>query len=241
MLRLLNESTNDEARLSEMVQRLEAFEPLQYITQNAWFYGYSFYVNPAVLIPRPETEELVYNILQHIDNQQNVSIIDIGTGSGCIPIVLSLKTKNTPISALDVSPSALKVAAQNNEKLGATVKFIEQDILNESLWQQLGMFDVIISNPPYIPTFEKQLMHPNVLEHEPHLALFVADDEPLIFYEKIIRFSKKHLNPNGALFFECNEYNAESVLALMKSDFAKAEIIKDMQGKNRMVKGLFLN
>jgi release factor glutamine methyltransferase len=240
MLRILAQKKYEPQDLAHIIQRLEADEPLQYILQEAWFYGFPFFVDTRVLIPRPETEELVYLILKDVDNQRLTSILDIGTGSGCIPISLSLKSKNTTITGIDVSEDALAVAAQNAATLGANVHFVAQDILDESQWSQLGTYDIIVSNPPYIPPSEMALMSANVLDYEPHLALFVAEDNPLIFYKKIATFAKKHLNPNGKLFFECNEYNA-SILQndLIHNGFSDVQLHKDMEGKERMIRASF--
>ncbi len=238
MLRILATKSYDIAAYETIIQRLEKDEPLQYILHEAWFYGYLFWVDERVLIPRPETEELVYTILKDIDNQHNTSILDIGTGSGCIPISLALKAKNTTITGLDVSADALVVAQQNATKLGANIRFVAQDILDESLWQQLETYDIIVSNPPYIPPSEMSLMSANVLDYEPHLALFVAEDNPLIFYKKIADFAKQHLNPNGKLYFECNEYNATELQTyLSQHGFSDVQLLKDMEGKERMIRG----
>lgn len=239
MLRILATKQYDNPTLEGIIHRLEKDEPLQYILQEAWFYGYPFFVDERVLIPRPETEELVYLMLQDIDNQQNTSILDIGTGSGCIPISLALKTPNTTVTGLDVSADALVVAQQNAATLGVNIRFVAQDILDESLWHQLDTYEIIVSNPPYIPPSEMSLMSANVLDYEPHLALFVAEDNPLIFYKKIADFAKQHLSPNGKLYFECNEYNAAELQTyLSQHGYCDVQLLKDMEGKERMIRGI---
>ncbi len=253
-------------------ERLLAGEPVQYVVGFAWFYGLKFKVNNSVLIPRPETEELVEWILQ-MGNGQSVmgngqsimgnendtlpithhplpiKILDIGTGSGCIPVTLKVKNPNLAITAVDVSESALITASRNAYRHNAEIDFKRIDILNEKEWAQLPHFQVIVSNPPYIPHVEKALMHDNVLKHEPHLALFVDNENPLIFYEKIADFAQKHLNTvqrdsygeGGYLFFECNEYNASRVAEMLKTKGFQEVILKaDMSGKDRMIRAALM-
>ena len=221
--------------------RLLAGEPVQYVVGFAWFYGLKFKVNPTVLIPRPETEELVEWVLETVKNlkleTQNPKLLDIGTGSGCIPITLKVKKPSLNISAVDISEGALITASRNAYRMNADVEFQRIDILNESEWSQLADFHIIVSNPPYIPNFEKALMEDNVLSYEPHLALFVEDEKPLIFYEKIADFAKKHLCTEGSLFFECNEFNAAEVVEMLEEKgFKTVELRRDMSGKNRMIR-----
>ena len=224
--------------------------PVQYVLGFAWFYGMKFKVNNSVLIPRPETEELVEWVLETINALKNVEnplkIIDIGTGSGCIPITLKIKNPSIEVSAVDISESALITASRNAARHNVQVDFKRIDILNENDWIPLSHFNIIISNPPYIPHAEKALMEDNVLSHEPHLALFVDDDNPLVFYEKIAEFAIKNADFNSnlklkpLLFFECNEFNAhEVVLMLYKKGFANVELKKDMSGKDRMIKAVW--
>lgn len=228
-------------------ERLVKGEPIQYITGFAWFYGLKFKVNPTVLIPRPETEELVEWVLETIGKQKGVKILDIGTGSGCIPVTLAVKNANLNVSAVDISEGALITASRNAFRHNVDIDFKTIDILNEKQWTELGQFDVIISNPPYIPTAEKALMERNVLAFEPELALFVKDNNALIFYEKIAQLAQKHLNTDlsrdnregmlSALFFECNQYNALEVAQLLqKSGFKNVELRKDMSGNDRMIR-----
>jgi len=243
LIRILKEdlgdafSTFDDKQAQQVVEQLNSDVPVQYITGIAPFYGYFFEVTEDVLIPRPETEELVYHAIKHIRNCGNdaAKIVDIGTGSGIIPITLKLEIPTAQISAVDVSPNALKIATRNGQKHDVRVDWKHLDFLDQSNWEGMGpRYDVIISNPPYIPHQEKALMHRNVLDHEPHLAMFVDDSTPLIFYEKLYHFALKKLVLGGIIMMECNEYNAQEVQAIFDQRF-EAEIIKDMQGKDRIV------
>lgn len=222
--------------LETVCKKIANKEPVQYITGIAFFYELSFLVTPDVLIPRPETEELVYQILHEPFLQKDdISIIDIGTGSGCIPISLKYKMNNWKVSATDVSEKALAVAQKNAIRHGIGVEFIHHDILDEKSWQTLPSFDVIVSNPPYIMESEKTLMPDHVLEWEPHLALFPGKN-PLLFYETIADFGLIHLNKNGMLFFEINEFFGQVTLDLLLSKgYENVLLIKDMSGKDRMV------
>ncbi len=226
-----------EEEWESVCSRIVDQEPIQYITGVAPFYGYFFSVNNQVLIPRPETEELVYIINDYIRKTGigNARILDIGSGTGCIPITLSLLNPNADIQSVDISEGALKVARENNEKLGGKVTFHKVDILDNAEWHQIsGTFDIIVSNPPYIPNSEKTLMSANVLDNEPHLALFVEDDDPLIFYDKIHELAKSKLQKDGVIFLECNEFNAQEVKQIYSESY-NTEVIKDMQGKERIV------
>lgn len=227
-----------EKYLKTVVERLKNKEPFQYILEEEEFYGYTFKVNENVLIPRPETEELVEWLIEsYKDKNQVLNLLDIGTGSGCIPIVLQKKLQNALVSACDISEKAIELAKENSLILNAKVNFFKLDILNKKDWESQDSYDFIISNPPYIPNEEKKLMSENVLNFEPGLALFVEDEEPLIFYEKIIQFSLMKLKKNGFLFFECNEYNAQEVVAVLKKyAFSFIELRKDISGKDRMIK-----
>ena len=216
-------------------------KPIQYVTGKAPFYGFSFNVNEHTLIPRPETEELVYQIEKYIKTlpiySRDLKVLDIGTGSGCIPISLSKLYPSLKVEAIDVSEDALKIAAKNNELLNASVSFLHLDFLNQSSWTELGEYDIVISNPPYIPNKEIELMSDHVTEHEPHLALFVEDSVPLIFYKKITTFIKYHLKEGGKFYLECNEFNANEVAHLFQKEDYSAKVEKDLQGKDRMVIG----
>lgn len=233
-----DELSDDQiTQLADIQSRLLTHEPVQYVVGMTYFYDLKFKVNPAVLIPRPETEELVAWILEDHSNQQNLRVLDIGTGSGCIPITLKAKASNFEVVAVDISSEALAVAKENALLNQVEVDFQKVDILNKDNWKQLPSYEIIISNPPYIPIQEKQLMSTNVLDHEPEIALFVTNEDPLIFYRTIIDFAKDHLVNGGWLYFESNEHNATEVEALFfKAGFFDIEKQKDLQGKDRMVK-----
>jgi len=230
-------TTEQITRLEDMGIRLVQHEPVQYVVGMTYFYDLKFKVNTAVLIPRPETEELVDWILKDHAPQKNLSILDIGTGSGCIPITIKAKAPNCQLSAFDISAEALKVARENAKDNAVEVNFQNIDILEEENWEQLPSYDIIVSNPPYIPNSQKELMSPNVLAYEPEIALFVSNEDPLIFYRTIIDFAKKHLVVGGWLYFETNEYNLSEVEVLFsKASFSNIEKRKDLQGKDRMVR-----
>lgn len=224
-------------RLDKVQSRLLQNEPIQYILGQADFYGLKFKVDKRVLIPRQETEELVAWISEYLVHSPiQVNILDIGTGSGCIPIALKHNFPNANLYALDVSKGALDLARENAAK--REVNFYELDILDKSQWSRLGKFDYIISNPPYIPTKESDKMPLWVKAFEPLLALFVEDENPLIFYDRISDFALQHLYGGGQLFFECNEFNALEVARLMEEKgFKDIEIRKDLNGKQRMAMG----
>ncbi|TVP44509.1 MAG: peptide chain release factor N(5)-glutamine methyltransferase [Mongoliibacter sp.] len=222
----------------ELEKALEALlegKPIQYITGKAPFYGREFEVNPAVLIPRNETEELVHLIIKE-NKKVSLRILDIGTGSGCIPITLQLEILGSKVYGVDISETALELAQKNADLLGAFVTFQKLDILTEEIpFQDL---DIVVSNPPYVRHSEKSLMHRNVLDHEPHLALFVYDDDPLLFYRTIAGKAKKVLKPGGKLYFEINEAFGEETLKLMEDQgFTQVELHKDLNGRNRILVG----
>ena len=215
-----------------VVSRLKKFEPVQYVLGKCEFHGLSLKVSPSCLIPRPETEELVHWILKH----NFTKVLDIGTGSACIPIVLA-KYKDAQIMALDISSDALSIAKENAKNNTVNIHFIEHDIFNDI--DLKNSFDLIVSNPPYVLESEKTLMNNNVLDYEPHLALFVSDKDALIYYKRIIDFSKVHLQKDGLLFLEINEQKSVEIRELLESNgFENVLIKKDMQGKNRMVKAI---
>ncbi len=215
--------------------------PIQYIIGETEFYGLPFKVNKHVLIPRPETEELVSWIINEskVKSQKSkVTILDIGTGSGCIPISLAKNLPNATIYALDISSEALKTAKSNAELNNVTINFIEADILN--LLELPQQFDFIVSNPPYVRALEKEQMQENVLKNEPHIALFVEDNNPLLFYDKISDLAKNYLSKNGDLYFEINQYlGKETVDLLASKGFKNIVLKKDMFGADRMVKCSF--
>lgn len=229
------------------LEALKNNQPIQYIIGKTEFYGLPFYVNENTLIPRPETEELVELILSNItanshpelveDNNQ-FNILDIGTGTGCIAISLAKHLPNASVSALDVSTKALEIANKNAELNQVDINFIENDILKicNSELDSETKFDIMVSNPPYVRQLEKHQMQDNVLKHEPHLALFVEDENPLIFYRAISQFATKNLKPNGELYFEINEYFEKEMIALLEEfGFKNIQLKQDLFGKDRMI------
>lgn len=224
--------------LQKAIERLKTFEPIQYIIGNSYFYGLTFFVNKSVLIPRPETEELVEMIVKsHKVHQNTLKILDIGTGSGCIAVSLAKFLKNSEVFAIDNSPEALKVAKKNAFENGVEIFFIEDDILSPKSIINDMQFDIIVSNPPYVTDSEKPLMQPNVLNFEPDTALFVPDDNPLIYYKKISEFAQKKLNLNGNLYFEINQNYGRELIDLMNQIFPKSKLIliKDLSGNDRFI------
>lgn len=229
-------SDDEQQALQPIQERLQNGEPVQYVLGMADFYGLRFKVSPAVLIPRPETEELVYEMLQRGKDVNWETGLDIGTGSGCIPISLKKNNPAWSLTGLDVSAAALSIAEENADLNGVEVKWLEKNILERSKWASLPDYDFIVSNPPYIPVREKEVMTASVIDYEPGLALFVPDDDPFLFYRTIIEFSLEKLRPKGALFFEVNEYNAQKLLKLVPQDFfGNVELLQDLQGKDRML------
>ena len=230
-------TTAEEISVIRILDELRLGKPIQYVLAEADFFGLKFNVNSSVLIPRPETEELVDWVIKYITEHNLVhpKILDIGTGSGCIPIVLKCKLPLSVVYGLDVSQEALDVAAKNCELNKIEVNLLQADIFNQNLDMGL-MFDIIISNPPYITESEKNQMNDNVLKHEPHLALFVPNDEPLIFYKSIAEFSRRHLSEKGCLFLEINENYADETAIMLNQKGFKTEIRKDLQGKDRFIK-----
>ena len=222
---------------SIIIAELQLQKPIQYILGETEFFGLPFEVNSAVLIPRPETEELVDWILKNnSDNSEMLRVLDIGTGSGCIPITLAKNLKNSEVSAIDVSSEALKVAQINAEKNSVKVNFIEKDILKTE--DLNAIYDIIVSNPPYVRELEKQEMQKNVLEFEPHLALFVEDDDALLFYLKITQLASKSLSEGGQLYFEINQYLGQRMFDLLTDyKFRDIELRKDIYGNDRMIFG----
>jgi release factor glutamine methyltransferase len=222
-------------QLDHYVEQLLTGKPLQYIIQKAWFLGKAYFVNEAVLIPRPETEELVEWIIEYAQIiNKPLSILDIGTGSGCIPISLKLAIPNAHITAIDISKEALAIAEQNAASYHTEIEWIAQDILQTK--QLKDRYDIMVSNPPYIPLREKLAMQKQVADHEPEIALFVPDQFPLIFYSKIAHIGKSALKPNGQLFFEIHYDQGEAIIALLNEMGYHAELRQDIFGKDRMVR-----
>lgn len=242
-IKMLNKPLSDgeEANLMDILNRLLKHEPMQYILGNAWFYGNKFIVTPYTLIPRSETEELVELILDTVSNDKvlassNPKIIDIGTGSGCIAISLKLNLPQAHVWALDKSTAALAIAKQNAKELNAKIQFIEDDILNINQTETAQVFDIIVSNPPYILENEQENMHKNVLAFEPHQALFVANNQPLLFYEAIANYALKYLKANGYLFFEINQqFGPQTSAMLQEKGFSDIKLLQDINQNNRMV------
>jgi release factor glutamine methyltransferase len=224
-------------RWESAMAELKKQKPIQYILGETEFYGLPFLVNENVLIPRPETEELVALILAEGKGKREegkVRILDIGTGSGCIPIALKKHLPEAEVSAIDVSEKALALAMKNAELNQVDFHFRLQDILATDDLE--SSFDIIVSNPPYVRHLEKIEIQPNVLQYEPHLALFVADDDALLFYRKIAALAQKHLTPKGKLYFEINQYLGKETVALVESfGFTEVRLHQDIYGNDRMV------
>jgi len=228
-------SGKKQEKFQNAVNKLKNYIPIQYIIGNTEFYNLTLKVNAATLIPRPETEELVAWIINDQNNKQNISILDVGTGSGCIAIALAKNLPEAKVFALDVSEKALRIARQNAVDNGVTIEFIEADIFDVDLGNL--QFDVIVSNPPYVRELEKETMSPNVLNHEPHLALFVKDDDPLLFYRSIVEVANNTLKSKGFLYFEINEFLGNLTRQLVqKLNYCNIELKKDLFMKDRMIK-----
>ncbi|PKP12361.1 MAG: peptide chain release factor N(5)-glutamine methyltransferase [Bacteroidetes bacterium HGW-Bacteroidetes-3] len=223
--------------LQNALLKLKNQIPIQYIVGETTFYGLMFEVDKNVLIPRPETEELVEWIVKNHKNRNSLKILDVGTGSGCIAISLAKNLPNAKVSALDISAEALTIAKNNAILNNVTIDFINADILTIS--KLPDTFDIIVSNPPYVRELEKAQMQQNVLSNEPHIALFVKDENPLLFYDKIAELAKNYLTKNGVLYFEINQYLGRETVDLLKSKgFKNIEVKKDIYGVDRMVKCL---
>lgn len=218
--------------IQRIISRLERHEPIQYVLGECSFYGLMFYVNPSVLIPRPETGELVEHILNS-HQESNLRVLDIGTGSGCIAITLAQKLLHARVSAIDVSPEAIATAERNARRNGVEIHFQCADLFDPQLMFH-DPFDLIVSNPPYVRQSEKSEMSPNVLDYEPHTALFVPDDDPLLFYRCAARRAKEWLAPGGRLYFEINAALAEEMVALLREEgYSHVCTWRDMQGRER--------
>lgn len=238
--------------LQENLQRLKQHEPIQYIMNKAWFYGMELYVDKNVLIPRPETEELVQWIVDDVkasgkdvfvrkptesDETTKLKILDVGSGSGCIPLALKKTMPNAEVWGCDISEEALNVARRNGSSLDIRVDFQGVNFLDEGQQKLLPTVDIIVSNPPYVPLSDKEQMNANVVDHEPHTALFVPNNDPLVFYRALAVFGKKRLYENGSIYMEIHEELANDVVNLFKKNgYINVDVKKDMQGKDRMVK-----
>ncbi|EAR00426.1 peptide chain release factor N(5)-glutamine methyltransferase [Maribacter sp. HTCC2170] len=230
----------EEQPLFEALSQLKLERPIQYILGLTQFMNLEFKVNENVLIPRPETEDLVRWIVSDLEHgKSEINILDIGTGSGCIAVSLAKLLPNSKVYALDISNKALEVAKKNAILNQVEVEFLQADVL--TLKELHLKFDVIVSNPPYVRMLEKTEMNKNVLDNEPELALFVEDNDALVFYRKIVDFAKENLDQNGSLYFEVNQYMGEETKSLLKSYFSEVELRKDIFGNNRMLKGIYQN
>lgn len=231
-------SNEQKEKMNDAKKRLLAYEPVQYITGEVWFYGMKFYVNQNVLIPRQETEELVEWIVQKIKNEKLriKNIVDIGTGSGCIAIALKKYLASIEMHAIDISEKALAVAQQNAKDVNTTVVFHQMNILNQKQWSQLPQFDVIVSNPPYIKKEESNSMRKNVVDYEPHTALFVENDDPLIFYKAIAELGITHLVNEGFLCVEINEQlGLATQQVFIDKGYKHISLLKDSCNKDRFI------
>ena len=226
----------DGEELRLLQQRLLTGEPVQYVVGETLFYGRKFYVEPCVLIPRPETEELCRHILARTPYTWHGDILDIGTGSGCIAVTLAAELQFASVTAWDISDRALGIACKNAKTLGADITFEHIDALNPPDDQR--RWDIIVSNPPYVTLAERDAMHNNVLQYEPDEALFVPDDDPQLFYRAIALYAKKHLHEGGSLYFECSQYHVTQTAELLTSmGFQSIETINDQFGQPRHVRG----
>lgn len=236
---LMGDDSPQRDELLRMAERIVKGEPVQYVVGKAEFCGLTFHVEPGVLIPRPETEELVGAV--ELQNVQNARVVDIGTGSGCIAISLSKKFPNAKVEGWDISNDALRIAKGNAELNESNVSFHKVDVLSVFPSEALSLaegkrVDVIVSNPPYICDREKSDMERNVLDHEPHLALFVPDEDPLLFYRKIAELGVEILSTGGRLYFEINRaYGRETVLLLEGLGYSNVQLVQDQFGNDRMV------
>lgn len=229
--------TKKEEILEQQIELLMGYHPIQYVLGKAYFFDREFIVNPNVLIPRQETEELVKEIL--IDNKRpELKVLDIGSGSGCIGITLALELENAQVTSLDIDKGAIKVMLKNAELHSVHLESILANIL--TMDELPKNYDIIVSNPPYVTEKEKKEMHNNVLDHEPHLALFVPDDDAVKFYRKIVWLAKRHLNPNGKLYLEINENFGPEILTLCENEKCSfLKLVQDINGKDRIIKAMF--
>lgn len=240
-------SESELLKFNFAVKDLKKNKPIQYILGKADFYGFKFKVNEHVLIPRPETEELVQLIISDFNLNKGSplgaggkTILDIGTGSGCIPIVLKKKIPSANVYSIDISEKAIEIAKQNANLNDVEVDFIQHDVLSKQEYVLTASikFDIIVSNPPYVRESEKEYMHKNVLEHEPHLALFVKDEDPLLFYKAIADVALKQLKPGGKIYFEINEaLGSETKKMMEEKGFKNVVIVNDINNKNRILRG----
>ncbi len=236
---------SQEKKLKKYLEELILHKPVQYVLNEAWFYKIKFFVNEHVLIPRPETEELVDWIVDNVRCtmydvrcKESLHLLDIGTGSGCMAISLKKNLEDVSVFAIDVSDDALLVAKKNANDLNTQINFFKINFLEEKQWDSLSMFDVIVSNPPYIPETEKEKLAKNVTDFEPGISLFVPDNDPFIFYKKTSAFAQSHLKPGGKIYVEVHEDYANEVQKIFTEHNFKTEIKRDIYGKERMVKAM---
>ncbi len=221
----------------EIAARLVKGEPVQYVLGQCRFLELDLMISPAVLIPRPETEELVHWMIEDLEGRGRLQLLDIGTGSGCIALSLKKHLPAVQVSAIDISMAALAIARQNAQRHQCEVQFLQLDVLDETKWPAIAEMDVIVSNPPYIAQAEHELLPEQVLRYEPAEALFVEQDDPLLFYKRIAELARRKLARGGALYFETSEFNAKQVVAhLEEQRFERIMLRKDMQGKDRMIR-----
>jgi release factor glutamine methyltransferase len=234
-------SSEEQSKINNIVAELQQYRPIQYILGETEFYGLPFFVNENVLIPRPETEELVERVIGWVHGtrcavHEKLRVLDIGTGSGCIAIALAKHLPDAEVFACDISEQALDIARKNAELNKVKVNFFQQDVMSSEVETSTAKFDIIISNPPYIVPSEKAAMLPNVLAYEPHTALFVPEDRPLLFYERIAELGFRHLTPNGQLFFETGSLFGKDVAAMLQQKgYNDVELFLDLAGKDRIV------
>lgn len=230
-------SNEQKGVLDNTLEQLMTHKPVQQVIGKAWFYNLPFKINEHVLIPRPETEELVHWIIdENKTNKENFSILDIGSGSGCIPVVLKKNLPQSCITSIDISDGALTIAKENQAINKTEIDFFKLHFLNENEWNRLPVFDIIVSNPPYIPLNEKEKLDKNVMAYEPGIALFVSDNNPLVFYENIVAFAITHLKKNGKIYVEIHQDFAKETAAVFSSVFKNVVIRKDINGNERMIK-----
>lgn len=245
IFRISPNDPHDFSRIHELetlLSRLKKGEPVQYVVGNSHFYGHVFHVNSNVLIPRPETEELVRWVLEDLPpSGSQADILDIGTGSGCIGITLAKEKRTARVFALDYSLDAINVARINAKRLKAQVCFYRLNFLDEACWTDLGMFDILVSNPPYVDKENRSMLADNVLKYEPEMALFAVSDDPLVFYRRIGQFADSHLNEGGKIYVELNEFRVDETVAIFRSQerVREVQVRKDMQGIDRMLRVKF--
>jgi len=221
--------------LLSSLEKIKSYIPVQHVIGYAWFYGMKFKVNEHVLIPRPETEELVLEVINYLKESPAKKVLDIGTGTGCIPIVVKKHIPAAQITSIDISEDALSIAAENAAVNNTEIDFQKIDFLSEENWNLLSQYDIISSNPPYIPQEEEKKMDRHVTSHEPALALFVPQDDPLLFYKKIHRFANDHLKEGGKIFLEIHQDFGKETAAIFHEEKYAAELKKDISGNDRMI------